>query len=267
MSTILGLLHNPSNSLQAHTKTMAPSSNQASTTPNKTNPDLRLTLESPNSPPLTPSLNNHSPTPQTYEQEMEMLEQLWSGLSLEHTFEGTVSYVRIPVHPRAAMQWNQMTQTPSLPLRLDPPPHSHPSRSHRFHVRVHRTSHSYHTQTRQSRVPPVRQWSTPTSSSSAASLDPLPATIFRFLDQGKINIVMREDEPNLYIIMYSNRSLPFVMSSTHWAKFREVEALYHLKTTSVRHQCLLSPTPRIPASWGVLNESLTPFSSSMKMIS
>ena len=122
MSTILGLLHNPSNSLQAHTKTMAPSSNQASTTPNKTNPDLRLTLESPNSPPLTPSLNNHSPTPQTYEQEMEMLEQLWSGLSLEHTFEGTVSYVRIPVHPRAAMQWNQMTQTPSLPLRLDPPP-------------------------------------------------------------------------------------------------------------------------------------------------
>ena len=122
MSTILGLLHNPSNSLQAHTKTMAPSSNQASTTPNKTNPDLRLTLESPNSPPLTPSLNNHSPTPQTYEQEMEMLEQLWSGLSLEHTFEGTVSYVRIPVHPRTAMQWNQMTQTPSLPLRLNPPP-------------------------------------------------------------------------------------------------------------------------------------------------
>ena len=51
-----------------------------------------------------------------------MLEQLWSELSLEHTLERTVSYVRIPVHPRTVMQWNQMTQMPSLPLRFDPPP-------------------------------------------------------------------------------------------------------------------------------------------------
>ena len=52
------------------------------------------------------------------------------------------------------------------------------------------------------------------SSSSADSLDILPATIFLFLDRGEINIAMWEDEPNLYIVMFSNRSLPFVVSST-----------------------------------------------------
>ena len=161
---------------------MGPSLNQASTTPTITDPDLRRTPESPHSPPHTPTLNTHSPTPRSFEQEMEMLEQLWSGLSLEHTLEGTVSYVRIPVHPRTAMQWNQMTQMPSLPLRLDPPPHSHSTRSHQTHGRVHRTSHPYHTPTRHSRAPLVRQRSIPTSSSSAASPDPLLAAIFRFLD-------------------------------------------------------------------------------------
>ena len=75
-------------------------------------------------------MNNHPPPFQAYEQEMENLGKLWSGLSLEKTLEGTVSYVHIPVHPRIAMNWNQATQTPSLPLRLDPPPHSNPHRSH-----------------------------------------------------------------------------------------------------------------------------------------
>ena len=167
-----------------------------------TDPDLQHTPDSPHSPSLIPILNTQSPTPQSSQQEMEMLEQRWSGLSLEHTLEGTVSYVRILVHPQAAMQWNQMTQMPSLPLRLDPPPHSHPTHSHWTHGRVHRTSHPYHTPTRHSRAPPVRQWSIPTSSSSAASPDPLLAAIFRFLDRGEINIAMQEDEPNLYIIMY-----------------------------------------------------------------
>ena len=125
---------------------------------------------------------HQSSTPQSSQQEMEMLEQLWSGLSLKHTLKGTVSYVRIPVHPRTAMQWNQMTQVPSLPLRLDPPPHSHSTRSHRTHGRVHRTSHPYHTPTRHSRAPSVRQRSISTSSSNAASPDPLLAAIFRFLD-------------------------------------------------------------------------------------
>ena len=73
------------------------------------------------------------------------------------------------------------------------------------------------------------------SSSSAKSLDPLPLAIFRFLDRSEINIIMREDEPNLYIIMFSNRSLPFVVSGTHWARLGNIEALYRLKTTTARH--------------------------------
>ena len=181
---------------------------------------------------------------------MENLEQLWSGLSLKHTLNETVSYVRIPVHPWTAMQWNQMTQTPSLPLRLDPPPHSNPSRSHRSHVQVHRSGHPHHTQIRQSRAPPVRQRSTLTSSSSADSPDLLLAAIFRFLDHGEINIAIGEDEPNLYIVMFSNRSLPFVVSGVHWARLGKMEAMYRIKTTTIRHQCLPLPTARIPSTWG-----------------
>ena len=111
---------------------MAPSSDQASTSPTPTNPDLRLTQTLQDTPPIStiPLLNNHPPLLQAYKQEMENLEKLWSGLSLEQTLDGTVSYVRIPVHPRTAMNWNQVTQTPSLPLRPDPPPHSNPYRSH-----------------------------------------------------------------------------------------------------------------------------------------
>ena len=59
------------------------------------------------------------------------------------------------------------------------------------------------------------QRSIPMSFSSADSLDILPAAIFCFLDCGEINIAMQEDEPNLYIVIFSNRSLPFVMSGTH----------------------------------------------------
>ena len=111
---------------------MAPSSDQASTSPTPTNPDLRLTQTLQDTPPILtiPLLNNHPPLLQAYKQEMENLEKLWSGLSLEQTLDGTVSYVRIPVHPQTAMNWNQATQTPSLPLRPDPPPHSNPYRSH-----------------------------------------------------------------------------------------------------------------------------------------
>ena len=70
-------------------------------------------------------------------------------------------------------------------------------------------------QTRRTWASPVRQRSTPTSSSSADSQDLLPAAIFRFLDRGEINIAMREEEPNLYIVMFSNRCLPFVVFNTH----------------------------------------------------
>ena len=66
--------------------------------------------------------------------------------------------------------------------------------------------------------------------------------------------------------MFSNHSLPFVVSGIHWARLGEMEALYCIKTTTTRHQCLPPPATRIPSTWGVSNESLTPFSSSMKMI-
>ena len=77
---------------------------------------------------------------------------------------------------------------------------------------------------------------------------------------------MREDEPNLYIVMFSNRSLPFIVSSTHWARLGDVEALYRIMTTTTRHQGLSLTTARTPLTWEVQNESLTPFATSMKMI-
>ena len=104
------------------------------------------------------------------------------------------------------------------------------------------------------------------SSSSADSSDILPVAIFRFLDRGEINIAMQEDEPNLYIVMFSNRSLPFVVSGTHWARLGDVEALYRIMTTTARHQGFSLPTARTPSTWEVSNESLTPFATSMKMI-
>ena len=73
------------------------------------------------------------------------------------------------------------------------------------------------------------------SSFSADSQDLLPAAILHFLDRGEINIYMWEDEPNLYIVMFSNCSLPFVVSGTHWARLSDVEALYRIMTTTVRH--------------------------------
>ena len=77
---------------------------------------------------------------------------------------------------------------------------------------------------------------------------------------------MREDEPNLYIVMFSNRSLPFVVSGMHWARLGDVEVLYRIMTTTARHQGLSLPTARTPLTWEVPNESLTPFATSMKMI-
>nr|POE98132.1 hypothetical protein CFP56_67121 [Quercus suber] len=63
-----------------------------------------------------------SPPPNDQAPVMENLKQIWSRLYLENSNKENVSYVRIPVHPRVAMSWNQMTQTPNLPLRLEQPP-------------------------------------------------------------------------------------------------------------------------------------------------
>ena len=135
------------------------------------------------------------------------------------------------------MVWNQVSQTPSLSLQIETPPQPTPRNRSRSNARVHRPRHPYPTPARSSRAPPVRQRTISMSSSNAKSSDPLPAAIFRFLDRSEINISMREDEPYLYIIMFSNHNLPFVVSATHWARLGEIEALYRIKTTTARHQC------------------------------
>ena len=104
------------------------------------------------------------------------------------------------------------------------------------------------------------------SSSSADSPDILPAAIFRFLDRGEINIALREDEPNLYIVMFTSRSLPFVVSAMHWARLGDVEALYRIMTTTARHQGLSLTTVRTPLTWEVPNEPPIRSASAMKMI-
>ena len=221
---------------------MVPSSDQTTPTTTPTDPDLHLSTTPQSNPhmaaPLTMSSHNHSPP--THAQAMEELEQIWSSLSLEHLQNETVSFVRIPIHLWTAMVWNQVSQSSSLPLRLELPaqPPTQPPPFHRpcSQIRVRCSGHPYHPPVRPSRALPVRQRSVPPSSSSADSSDPLPAAIFCFLDRSEVNIAMREDKPNLYIVVFSSHSLPFVVSGTHWAWLGNVEALYRIKTTTARHQ-------------------------------
>ena len=212
---------------------MTPSSDQLSSTATPTNPDMRQSPTPYNS--ANPNMTNQAPPLQAHELMMANLEQVWSSLSLEHSQDELVSFVRIPVHPRTAMVWNQVSQTPSLPLRVEIPPQPPTRNRSRSNARVQRPGHPYQTPARSSRAPPVRQQTISMSSSSAESPDPLPAAIFRFLDRSEINISMRVDEPYLYIIMFSNRSLPFIVSATHWARLGDLEALYRIKTTTARH--------------------------------
>ena len=102
---------------------MTPSSDQSSSTPTPIDPDMRLTPTPQSTPtlPATPTMNTHSTTPQDQAQEMVNLKQIWSGVSFERSNDEIVSYVRIQVHPRTVLAWNQVTQTPSLPIRLEPP--------------------------------------------------------------------------------------------------------------------------------------------------
>ena len=171
---------------------MAPSSNQSSSIPTPIDLDLQATPIHQSNPNLPPTLTMNSHTPNLHEQaqEMEALEQIWSGLSLGRSEDETVSYVCIPVHPRTAMAWNQVTQTPSPPMRLEPPPQPTPYQMPRTHARVRRTVHPYQAPVGRFRVPPVRQRDVQTSSSSVDSSDQLPAAIFQFLDLGEINIVL-----------------------------------------------------------------------------
>ena len=101
---------------------MAPSSDQSLSTPTPTDPDLQATPTYQNNPnlPPTPNMNSHTPNLHDQAREMEALEQIWSGLSLERSEEEMVSYVRIPVHPRTAMAWNQVTLPYIHSRKVDP---------------------------------------------------------------------------------------------------------------------------------------------------
>ena len=109
---------------------MAPSSDENSTTPTPTDPDLQLSLSpmgSPHHPSLSPMPIQLSP-PHNHPLLLDHLNQLMSCLSIKTTNNEEVTYVRIPIHPRTLVAWNQMTKTPILPLWLD-------SSTHRRHRR------------------------------------------------------------------------------------------------------------------------------------
>ena len=115
---------------------MALSSDQDSTTPTPTDSDLQLTLSpmvSPHHPFLNPmpmqlSLPHNQPLP------LDHLNQLMSCLSIKTTNNKEVTYVRIPIHSRTLVAWNQMTKTPNLPLQLDSSTHHHHRRNFRGHA-------------------------------------------------------------------------------------------------------------------------------------
>ena len=121
---------------------MAPSSDQDSTTPTPTNSNLQLSLlpiQSPHHPSLNPmpmqlSLPHDHPLP------LDHLNQLMSCLSIKTTNNKEVIYVRIPIHPRTLVAWNQITKTPSLPLRLDSSTHCRHRRNFRGHARARQAS-------------------------------------------------------------------------------------------------------------------------------
>nr|POF21214.1 hypothetical protein CFP56_07010 [Quercus suber] len=159
---------------------MARSSDQNSSAPTPIDPDLHFT-PSPQSYlniHIPHSMSTHSATPQDQAQQMELLEQIWSGLSLGRSDDETVNYVRIPVHPRAALVWNQVTQTPSLPMRLEPPPQTNLYRRPCTHTRVCQITHPYQHPERHHKIPSVRQRNARMSYSSLSSPEQLPEAIF-----------------------------------------------------------------------------------------
>ena len=95
-----------------------------------THANLQLSLSpmgSPHHPSLNPMPIQLSP-PHDHPLPLDHLNQLMSCLSIKTTNNEEVTYVRIPIHPRTLVAWNQMTKTPILPLWLD-------SSTHRRHRR------------------------------------------------------------------------------------------------------------------------------------
>ena len=67
---------------------------------------------------------------------LDHLNQLMSYLFIKTTNNKEVTYVRIPIHPRTLVAWNQMTKTPSLPLQLDSSSDHRHKRNFRGHARA-----------------------------------------------------------------------------------------------------------------------------------
>ena len=82
----------------------------------------------PHHPSLNPMPMQLSP-PHDHPLPLDHLNQLMSCLSIKTTNNEEVTYVRIPIHPRTLVAWNQTTKTPSLPLRLDSSTHRHHKRN------------------------------------------------------------------------------------------------------------------------------------------
>lgn len=85
-----------------------------------------------------------------------------------------------------------------------PPPQPNPYQMPRKHTRVPLSVLPYQAPAGHPRAQLVRQRNTQASSFSVGSPEQLPEAIFRFLDLSEINIALREEEPKLYIIMFSN---------------------------------------------------------------
>ena len=136
---------------------MAPSLDQQSSTPTSIDLDLHQTPnhQSSLSLPATPTMHTHStippPPPPDQAQEIAILKRI------RRSNDEIVSYVRIPVHPWVAMAWNEVTQTLSLPMRLEPPPQPNSYHMPRTHVRVRCSVQPYQAPIRHSRAPIVKQ--------------------------------------------------------------------------------------------------------------
>ena len=91
--------------------------------------------------------------------------------------------------------------------------------------------------------------------------------IFHFLDLSKINLALWKEEAKFYITMFSNQSLPFIVSITYWLRLGELEPMYRIKTMIATHQCITWTTVRTPRTFErVPNDYLNPNTSSMKMV-
>ena len=106
---------------------MAPSSDQNSSTSTPTDPIFTsrpLTKLTRVSPPLHPCTHIHLPPRPSSSNGKPRTDMEWSLFSRLQRRDSELCLLL--VHPRPAMAWNKVTQTPSLPMRLKSPPQPTP---------------------------------------------------------------------------------------------------------------------------------------------